>query len=639
MACEERTVSSTNRLGWSDAWFAALVAVTTAIAYANVLDAGFVWDDQTYVIENETLRDAEGLRRIWLDPRANSQYYPAVFTTFWVEYQLWRLEPLGYHVVNVLLHAANAILLGVLLRWLAVPGSWIAALLFALHPIQVESVAWVSERKNVLSGLFYLASAFAYLRFRGLGATPAPRSGHGYALALGLFAIALLSKSVTASLPAAILLVLYWRNGSVRSRDVVWLLPFFALGVVAGLHTAWLERIHVGAAGAEWDLSFVERSLIASRALVHYAKTLVWPHPLVFSYPRWEIDAGEALQWVYVLAVLAVLAVAFFRRDRGPLVATLFFVGTLFPALGFLDVYPMRFSFVADHFAYLACIGPLALAAAALARVARPARIAVATAWIAALAAVTFAQVGVYRDEGTLWTDTLKENPESFLAHNNLGRFYGLQGDHARAVPHFERAVEILPSDYIAETNLAEALNRLGRYDEAIAHLRNVIAIEPRWGDAHFFLWVALHQTGRMDEAVRHLRREAELKNTFEAHLDASRRLRGAGRPSDALREIALAEQIAPGDPTAALVAGNLHADLGAWERAAAAFREALRRRPGWALAHANLGRALAALGLREAAEREYDRALAIDPGNARARGLLEELRAGADPGPGAPPR
>jgi hypothetical protein len=130
--------------------FAVLLFAATAIAYARVLDAGFVWDDFLYVVDNPTLRDLDGLRSIWLDPRANSQYYPLVFTSFWVEYHLWQLEPIGYHVTNVLLHAVDALLVWVLLRRLSLPGAWLAAAVFALHPTHVESVAWVSERKNVL---------------------------------------------------------------------------------------------------------------------------------------------------------------------------------------------------------------------------------------------------------------------------------------------------------------------------------------------------------------------------------------------------------------------------------------------------------------------------------------------------------
>jgi len=305
----------------------------------------------------------------------------------------------------------------------------------------------------------------------------------------------------------------------------------------------------------------------------------------------------------------------------------LFFAGTLFPALGFIDVYPMRFSFVADHFQYLASLGPIALAAAGAAALGRSGR-GVALVWLVVLAGLTYAQVKVYRDEEALWSDTLAENPDSFLAHNNLGRYYGLRKEFARALPHFQRTIEILPSDYIAETNLAETLNRLGRYDEAIVHLRNVLAIEPRWADAHFFLWDALSQTGRMDEAVKHLRLEAALKATFEAHLHAGQLLRRAGRPRDALLEISRAEQLSPGNANAALVSGNLHSDLGDLRRAVVAYREAIRRRPDWALAHANLGGALERLGRFDAAEQRYLRALEIDPSDADVQQSLERLRA-----------
>src|SRR5688572_21356693 len=306
----------------------------TLIAYLPAFRAGFIWDDPDYVVNNATLRSLDGLRQIWFVPRATPQYYPLVHTSFWIEYQLWGLNPSGYHAVNVLLHALASILLWRVLKLLEVPGAWLAAGIFALHPVHVESVAWVTERKNVLSGVFYLASALAFLHFEE---TAEPRRRwRFYAMSLLLFVVALLSKTVTASLPAAILLVAWWKRGRVTWRDLMPLIPFFVTGVALALRTAQFEREHVGASGAEFDFTWAERILIAGRAAWFYAWKLIAPVNLSFIYPRWTIDDRAAAQYAFPIAAIAlVMTLALLRRriGLGALVAVLFFGGTLVPAL------------------------------------------------------------------------------------------------------------------------------------------------------------------------------------------------------------------------------------------------------------------------------------------------------------------
>jgi hypothetical protein len=291
---------------WRRTWFISLLLLgLTLAAYLPALHAGFIWDDDDYLINNRTLHDLPGLQRIWFETSATPQYYPLVHTTFWLEYHLWKLNPLGYHLDNVFLHALAAILLWRVLLKLPVPGAWLAAAIFAVHPVNVESVAWVTERKNVLSAVFYFAAALAYLRFAVPDNPPDTndkrRETTGkkleekqagstrwcwYVAALILFVGALFSKTVTTSLPAALLLVFWWKRGRIGLRDVLQLLPFFAVGVGLSLHTSWLEKHHVGASGAEWALSFFDRCLIAGRALWFYAGKLVWPAELTFIYPR-----------------------------------------------------------------------------------------------------------------------------------------------------------------------------------------------------------------------------------------------------------------------------------------------------------------------------------------------------------------
>ena len=357
-------VSSSPHTGWS--WLAGLILLLAPfVLYSPLFDAGYIWDDNALVTDNLNLRSLHGLWRIWFVPGATPQYYPATYSSFWLEYQFWGLNPVASHFVNVLLHSLNAIVLWRLLRFLGVPGAWLAAALFALHPVYVESVAWISERKNVLSGLLYLTSAWMFLRY-ALGT----RVGRWlYAGSLSLFMLALFAKTITCSLPAVLVILIWWKRGEVDRRIWLTLLPFFIVGAALGLYTVWIEKHFVGAQGVDWDLSWVERCLIAGRALWFYAGKLFWPENLTFIYPRWVIDVRDWFQYLYPVAVVTLVAGLWFARGRigrGPVAAVLIFCGTLVPALGFFDVYPMRYSFVADHFQYLASIGLLVLFAAGM---------------------------------------------------------------------------------------------------------------------------------------------------------------------------------------------------------------------------------------------------------------------------------
>jgi hypothetical protein len=302
-------------------------------------------------------RSADGLARIWFQPGATQQYYPLLHTLFWLQYQLWGESSFGHHLLNILLHAFCALLLARILQRLDIPGAWLAAAVFALHPVHVESVAWITELKNTLM--------LIYLKFDH------DRSRSAYLAAMGLFVLGLLSKTVTATLPAALLLIFWWKRGRLSwTRDVAPLSPFFLAGIAAGLLTAWIESEVMGARGPDFAFNLVERSLIAGRVIWFYLAKLFWPVDLVFTYPRWAISG--AVWWQYMFPAAALLLVCMLwklrHRSRAPLAAVLYFAGTLFPVLGFVNVYPFRFSFVADHFQYLASLGVITLVSAAAAQ-------------------------------------------------------------------------------------------------------------------------------------------------------------------------------------------------------------------------------------------------------------------------------
>lgn len=558
--------------------------VLTLLAYLPALGNGFVWDDDDYVTANPTLRSLAGLARIWLEPGAVPQYYPLTFTTLWLNYQIGGVAPFGYHLVNVLLHATGAVLLWRVLRALSVPGALVAAALFAVHPVHVESVAWATERKNTLSGVLYLGSMLAYLRFAGIAAVPPrARAGSGarlhragagstaiWALALVLFLLGLLAKTVVCTLPAALVLLLWWQRGRLVARDLAWLAPFFVLGAALALVTVRMESSHVGAVGRDWDLSLIERTLIAGRAVWFYLGKLAWPSPLIFVYPRWTIDAAAAWQYLFPLAAAgAALALWLARKwiGTGPLVAWLLFVVTLGPALGFVDVFPMRYSFVADHFQYLASIAPLALAAGAATVAARRggvvlqrAAIAVALLTIGACAVLTARQTRTYADLRTLWTDTLAKNPGAWMAHNNLGLLLFGEGRTDEAMAHYRAAIDVKPDDAFARNNLGRALASLGRLEEARVTLVEAVRLEPGNAEA----WSNL---------------------------------------------------------------GNVHAAAARYDAALDAYRHAIAVRPSFADAYGNLGNVLLLTGRRDEAIAAYERALQLDPSFTDARRNLAVAR------------
>ena len=486
--------------------FAAVLILAVALSYSPAWNGKPVWDDDAYITSPE-LRSAEGLAQIWIKPGATLQYYPLVYSCFWLAYKIWGSNVWPYHLLNIFLHALSAFLLWRILLRLKIPGAWLAAGIFALHPVQVESVAWISELKNMLSGVFVLSSALLYLRF------DETRQRSEYVGALALFILSLLSKSVIATLPAALLVIFWWKRGKlVWKKDVIPLLPFFALGIAAGAVTAWMEQTRVGAQGNEFTFSFIERCLIAGRAFWFYLAKLFWPTKLTFIYPRWHISQSIWWQYLFPISAFILLAVLWKLRNRwrGPLAALLIFAGILFPALGFLNVYPFIYSYVADHFQYIASIAVITLAAAGItllidrfsAKSSPVIRYGVPIALLLGLGTLTWQQAHIYRDAETLYLATLRHNPDCWLAQNNLVSIYLTKGKNDEALIHAEEALRLRPRDIQPHIAVGDVLLRKRQIDEAIAQYKNALAIQPDFPEAHSHLGSAYLLSGRFTEAI-----------------------------------------------------------------------------------------------------------------------------------------
>lgn len=571
------------------------IGLLALLAYLPTLSNGFIWDDDDYVVNNLTLRSPDGLRRIWFELGATPQYYPLVFTTFWAQYQFTADDPFPFHAVNLALHITGAILAWRILRRLPLPGgdtaAWVVAAVFAVHPVHVESVAWITERKNTLMIALYLGAFLAYLRWNDAPADTSRRHGW-YALSLVLFALAMLSKTVAASLPMALLLVLWWRDGRFTRNDVIGVIPFLTLGVPLGILTVFVERHYVKAVGFDWSLSFAERVLIAGRALWFYVAKLIAPIDLVFIYPRWEIDARDPKQYLFPLAAVGLVALCWAMRrrwGRGPLAGVLFFGGTLVPALGFFDIYPMRYSFVADHFQYHASLGILALlvgvAAEALSRMRQPFGKRIATVGAAAillpLAVTTWRHCHNYRDLWTLWNHVIDRNPSAFIAWINRSAIHSEQGRLDEALADLQRAIDLNPRAHEAWSNIARIELHRGRLEQAEHAANKALDVLPTYIAAINVLGEVRLKQGKPADAEALHRRALSLRPAdAEGLYRLTIALASQGKTDDSRKVFAKLLMMPVDDPRMDEAMGRMLMQTGRPADAVMNFRAALRREP-----------------------------------------------------------
>lgn len=489
-----------------------------------------MWDDNTHISENETLRSLHGLWQIWFQPGATCQYYPLTFSVFWVEYQLWGLNTLGYHLANIFFHGVVAILLWQVLERLKVRGAWLAGAIFALHPVCVMSVAWMTELKNTLSASLALLAGWAYLRAARLGVygdrefqvssfkfresakdKQEPLDLRFYALSLVLFACAMFAKTAVSFLPVTLLLVAWWQGRRLSWRTVWPLLPMVAVVAGMGLLTIHVEQSDMGGAtGQRFDESFIQRILISGRSFWFYLEKLFFPTPAPFIYARWEIDSHTWWQWLFPLATVAMLGGAWlFRAKIGrALFAGLmhFYISTAFLILIFV-LYFTNFSFVSDHWQYFGCMSVMALAAAGILRCLQFLKLGqlelpLCGGLLLVLAGLTWHQSGMYTDLPTLWRVTLERNPDCSMAHNYSAGLRFQKGDLTGAIAELREAIRLQPDSYEAHNNLGNALLQTGDVPTALSEFERAVAAKPRSATLHFNFGNALFIAGRSDDAL-----------------------------------------------------------------------------------------------------------------------------------------
>lgn len=645
---------------------AAIVAVTL-IAYAPASQAKFIWDDDWLLTSNENLGSLAGLGRIWQcnwwSRKDIPDYYPVTWTSFWLERRLWDAvgaaasaapakwllggwsisgkDPGGYHLTNILLHAANAVLLWRVLALLGLRWAWLAAVIFAVHPINAASVAWIAERKNTLSMLFYLLSIMFFLKF-----DQGRRRLH-YWLSLGMFALALLSKTSVVMLPAVLLLIVWWRRDRVRWKDLLAAAPFFALAVASSVITM-LYQSNVVVRGYPIrgpNEGFFFRLAVAGIAPWFYLLKIVWPHPLAMVYPRWQIDPKSLVDFLPGLLLIG-LAVLFWRFRRGwgkPAFAALaYFLVTLFPVLGFFDMFYYVYSFVADHWVYVPIIGIIALAVGgaelASRRLPKFVLVSLVAVLIGAFVLLTYERSGVYKSSSTLWRDNIAKYPDQFLPHFNLGKALDDEGLFDEALTEYRRSAQLKPNFDRSYVNIGRIMSNRGEaaqaagdaaaatayYSEAASNFARAIHCYNRSVTAMMNLGAMLHLLNRSAEALNQLQMALDLQeDSAGVHTNMATIYASIGRLDEAIQHTRRVIELQPDDVRARLNLASYLAQTGEADEAIRQGLEALRLDPNSAEAHYLVAMQLRATGDRAGALPHFRAVLATDPNNIDTRNNL----------------
>ena len=534
---------------------ASVIVLMTLLVYLPAMQAGFIWDDDVFLTQNPLIKAEDGLYRFWFTTEP-PDYFPLTSSILWMEWRLWGMNATGYHVVNVVLHALSSVLIWLVLRRLKIPGAWLAALIFAVHPVNVQSVAWITERKNTQPMVFYLLTILLYLKFESAD------TRRWYFFALCSFLLALLSKTSVVMLPLVLIGCVWWQRRSVVPKDLVRVIPFFVLSAVLGLVTVWFQYNVAIAEDIVRTDSFLSRLAIAGQAVWFYLYKAIIPHKLSFVYPRWETDSYGFSSFLPLLALLGCLVLFWWHRKgwgKPFLLALGYYAVTLLPVIGFLNIYFMKYSLVADHWQYTSIVGIIALTAGLWAwlsnrweGVLRIVATAMAVVLVGLFSVLTWKQGLIYADEEILWRDTISKNPAACIAHNNLGIVMAHQGRLKEAIIHYSETLRIKPDYAKAHNNLGTALAKQGRLEIAISHFSEALQIKPNYAKAHNNIGITLADQGRFEKAMSHFSEALRINPSFaSAHYNMGNALVKQGSLKEAIKHYSGALRINPNYPDA----------------------------------------------------------------------------------------
>jgi len=626
-------------------WLLAILLVTaTFLAYHPVWYGLPIWDDWRHMTPT-ALATWKGLKRVWLDPVATRRFDPLVDTVFWIEKRCWGSSTLGYHLISIGCHATSALLLVPVLRRLDIKGAWLAAAIFALHPVHAESVAWISELKNTLSGVFFLGATLIYLNF------DKARTPSSYAFSLGLFLCALLSKTTTVVWPIGMLIVLWWRHRVLSwKRDVLPLIPFAVIAFLDGWVALGIERGIMADAVGDVNFSLVQRLAIAGHAVWFYLSKLFWPIGLYPIYLRWQITPLATIDYLYPISILILFVGVWLlrRRSIAPLAALLFFVVALSPLIGMFSFSYQRYSFVADHFQYLASLGIITLVGGGsvwLQRrwslLARAAARVVCYVALSTLAVLTWQHSRAFTDFGSFAQTILAKYPDNWAAHDDLGVVLASQKKWPEAMSEFHKALLGNPKYVLAHYDLGAVLQEQGRLDEAtreyqealrwqphaiavrynlgcllasqgkfaaaIDQYQSILRQEPDDVEARNNLGTALASLGRGNEAIVEFHKAIEIEPDFaEAQANLGHALANQNQFAEAIQHYVEAVRLDPKNPGDHYALAIALANTGEFEQAVEQFREAARLNPDLPDVHNALARVLEKQGLHDEAQREF---------------------------------
>jgi tetratricopeptide (TPR) repeat protein len=608
--------------GSKDWLLAAALVVAVFLVYQPAWHGGFLWDDDTHLLNNPVLKPG-GLAKVWV-PGGYINYWPLTYTAYWLEYQIWGLHPLGYHLVNIALHALSALLVWQVLVRLRVRGAMFAAAIFALHPVNVESVAWIAQLKGILSLALALISLLFYLDYERRGGR------WRYGLAIAAFMLSTLAKGAALTLPIVLLALAWWQRGRIAWRDLLRVTPYVLVGAVMTGAEVWGQHFVTGEVVRSDGL--FSRAAVAGCAVWFYLGKLIWPLDLCLVYPRWTIDGRSLLAYLPGMTLVALLALAWWRRrtwGRPVVMLVVCYAALLLPVLGFVNIYAMRYSLVSDHWQYVAMIVPCVAVSGIATTFAkrferRRAAQLLCLALLAMLGTLSWRQSRMYAAAEALYQTTLAQNPACWMAHGNLGDALAARGQVDEAIAHYRAALAIKPDCAEIQNSLGVALAGHGQFGEAVSHFEKAVEIRPDYASAFSNLGDALAHLHKTGEAIARFQKALEIKSDIaEARCGLGNALAVRGEVDEAIAQYQKALEIKPDYAEAHSNLGGALAVRGRADEAITHYQKALEINPGLAEARNNLGIALYGRGRFEEAVANYEKALKIKPDLAEAHNSL----------------